>query len=149
MKPSKSLIVSFLLMSSEALACTELSYPRSENFAMADHVLLAKVISTKLVRDGKELGDYTPEYVEIAYETIETFKGNESPAIAREVVENSTLCSHLPVTPGRDYFLFLSGEARKIVAAGKEGSHPFIDADFQREELLELRTLRDESAGRK
>ncbi len=143
---ARVLVCFFFFASSVSVGCTEEVFTTGEAFEMADHVVLARVLSTRIGREGlKHYGFGGKEFVEALYETMEIFKGDDKSAIAREVIQWSTNCSQLPLLPGSTYFLFIDGDSRRVQFTGPDGSHPLIDAEYQNEELLQLRALRDQT----
>ena len=112
MKIQFFLVLLFLLVTNTAYCCSVLREPTTvEKFEQADHVVIAKITSTRLVLNEEAEDEYDREFVEATYEVIEQLKGDSSPPIARELVYGPGNCM-MGLLTGSYYVFFLEGEER-------------------------------------
>lgn len=78
-----------------------------EKYENAEHVLTAKIVSAKLIKNENSINEYNRELVEATYELIEQFKGDSNPPVVRAEVFSPGNCM-LGLQVGSTYLFYLS-----------------------------------------
>ncbi|MCS0585183.1 hypothetical protein NX784_26710 [Massilia pinisoli] len=140
----KKLIFFLLAMASAQVpACSRLGKEPSlaEKFVEADSVALVKIISTRLVVDDTKKEVWDRETVEATYDVLETFKGDHSRPVVREMVFGPGNCT-LPLLTGNIYVLFIENGTRSISSMNGTEMLLNVDGTEVKPMLAQLRALK-------